>query len=100
MNQIEAGRYVVVFDHHRDIFFGVLVEHDRVLQSAILTECRPVFSYQCRPGGEGSGGLATHGPGSGSKISPPAPKREINDVSSVVECTAEAVKAFGEVSWG
>jgi len=44
-------------------------------------------------------GLASIGPQKGSKITPPVPKIKLNGVTSVIDCTEEAVKKWKDQPW-
>lgn len=44
-------------------------------------------------------GLASIGPQKGSKITPPVPKIKLNGVTSVIDCTKEAVKKWKAQPW-
>jgi hypothetical protein len=44
-------------------------------------------------------GLAKTGPLKGCRISPAVPKIKLNGITSIIECTEEAVKNWGENIW-
>ena len=95
-----SKKYVVVFDTHRGIYFGRLARTFNEGRSVVLEGFRHCYYYASTPEARGNFGLATHGPGSGSKIGPPVPKVTVHDVSKVCECTAQAVKRFEVATWG
>ncbi|MBZ4371501.1 hypothetical protein [Corallococcus sp. AS-1-6] len=72
---------------------GALIEYDRKGGHAVLEGARQALYYGKDSCGEL--GLAVNGPKSGSRVGPKVPGRcEVPGVSLVVDCTAEAVKAW------
>lgn len=92
-------RPVVVTNHHRGIYFGHIVAELEGGNAVKLEGCRVVFSYQCLPGHEGIGGLASGGPGPRTKACPPVDAK-IRDVANVMECSAEAAELWDDAKWG
>lgn len=90
-------QHVIVTTQHRGIFFGELdgeISKERV----VLKGCRNVvyWSRDIR----GFVGLATSGPGPGSKVGPAARRATLFGITGVLECEPEAVKRFEEAPWG
>ena len=88
-------RYVLVTTEHRGVFFGKLVE-DRQ-KTVVISEARNVvfWSQECR----GFLGLASQGPQKGSKVGPAAPSITLYGVTSLAECSSEAVAKFEAEPW-
>jgi hypothetical protein len=92
-------RPVLVTDTHRGIYFGYLLEELEGGNAVRLERMRHCFTYNCFSGHCGVYGLATGGPGPGSRIGPPV-MAKIRDVSKVVDCTVEAVERWESAKWG
>jgi hypothetical protein len=92
-------RYVLATDAHRGIVWGELVEQDRATKTCVLKNARHCFYYKCIPDHEGILGLATAGPGPGSKIGPTVERHEFF-YEKLTDCTAEAVGRWRDAKWG
>ena len=88
-------RKVVVTTKHRGVFFGSLVSRDG---TDVVLENARVCVYWSKDT-KGFVGLAGTGPGDGSRISPPAPKIELVDVTAVLECSPEAADKWEAGKW-
>lgn len=86
---------VVVTTKHRGVFYGELAS-DVTPESVTLKGCR-----NCLRWGDAKGflGLAAFGPGPGHRVGPAAPSIVLYDITSVIECTPDAVKAWGGATW-
>lgn len=83
---------VVVTTQHRGVFFGFIdpaFENERTLD---ITEVRNCISWSASIGG--FMGLAAVGPNRDCKIGKQAPRVVLHDITSVLDCTEEAVKAW------
>lgn len=63
-----------------------------------LTKCRNVIYWAKSV--KGFLGLAVTGPDASCRIGPAAPSTIVIDITSVSECTPEAVAAFEKAPWG
>ncbi len=86
---------VVVTTKHRGVFFGTLAKHEGTEVHLIDGRVCVYWSKETK----GFIGLASTGPLGGSRVSPPAPKLELVDVTAVVTCTNEAIAAWEAGPW-
>lgn len=87
-------RPVVVTTAHRGVFFGYATATKG--ETIELKRAR-LCVHWCDV--KGFMGLAATGPGKGCKIGPPA-DIELRAITSVLECTPEAVVAWEKAPWG
>jgi hypothetical protein len=91
-------RYVVVTTAHRGVFFGVLSgtqsDTDKVFTLTDVQMC-VYWSADVR----GVLGLAASGPSKSCRVTPAVPKMVLQDVTSVMDATPEAVKAWQSRPW-
>lgn len=88
-------RAVLVTTAHRGVFFGYASDTDG-------TTIRLRAAHNCvywPASQKGFLGLAVDGPQKGSKIGPAASALELRDITSVAECTPEAVAAWEAAPW-
>ena len=81
--------YVLITTKHRGVFFGQLVAREGDLVTLENARCAIRWNTD--------GGfleLAEKGPNKGSKIGATAPRIELYDVTSISQCTDEAVAAW------
>ena len=80
---------------HRGVFVGILNDGDYEMDAKriALNDVRNVIYWS---GSRGFLGIASHGPEDGSRLGAMAPRIQLHDVTSVVDCTAEAWKACKE----
>lgn len=90
------GEMVLVTAGVRNVRYGRLLQVSDDGRIVRLGDMRPVFSWA---GTQGIGGLATVGPLPGSKIGPPAPVGIVSEVSTIWQCTPEAVAAWAAAGW-
>ena len=88
-------RKVVVTTSHRGVFFGTLAD-DRG-EVVVLEDARSCVHWSMET--RGFLGLAAHGPKSGSRVGPAVPRIELRGVTSVSDCSAEAVAAWEAGPW-
>ena len=85
----KQGRYVLVTTEYRGVFAGHLEsEKDRL---AILTDARCAIYWATT---KGLLELAAIGPNVKSKIGSTAPRITLHSVTSITDCTPEAVAAW------
>ena len=92
-------RWVVVTTDkdRRGVFFGNLTKFNEDKATCVLTEARMAV-YWCSDC-HGVVGLASIGPQKGSRISPKIPKITLNGLSSVMDCTDEAIMQWEKGLW-
>lgn len=89
------GRPVLVTTKHRGVFFGFAKDTDG--ERIELTDARVVVYWSSDV--RGFMGLAASGPSKSCRISPAA-DIELRGITSVVEVSEAAVKAFEAAPWG
>ena len=95
---MEKRMVVVTTDEkRRGVFFGELKRWDEDKQMATLKDARMAIYWSSAT--RGVVGLASIGPQKGSRISPPIPQIELNGVTAVMDCSAEAIKEWGAEIW-
>lgn len=85
-----TGRPVIVTTEYRGVFFGYAT--DTSGDTITLTNARNCIYWSSKTGG--FMGLASKGPGDGSRIGERVNSIELRKVTSVVEMTADAVAAW------
>jgi hypothetical protein len=99
MSKAREKKAVVIFDSHRGICFGYLEKITNAGKTVKLSGARHCFYFVEPPSGnKGVFSLGTIGPQDGSKISPRVTVT-INDVTSIVECTQDAVVQWEKIVW-
>lgn len=91
----DTTRPVVVTTAHRGVFFGNLIGPSDG-PTVKLSKGRNCLYWSKDVGG--FVGLATKGPTSGCRVGPAA-DLELRNVTSVVECSPEAVAAWEKAPW-
>lgn len=86
----DIGRPVLVTTEYRGVFFGYATETSG--DTITLTNARNCIYWSAKTGG--FMGLASNGPGAGSRIGERVNSIELRKVTSVVEMTAAAVAAW------
>jgi len=94
----DGKRAVLITDTHRGIYFGYLVEELEGGNAVRLENARHCWSYVCLPDHPGVYGLASGGPGPGSRIGPRW-NGKVRDVSKVVDVSASAVAKWEAAEW-
>ena len=79
----------------RGVFFGELIKHEN--DTVILKDAQMAVYWSSAT--KGVLGLASIGPQDGSRISPIIPRIELNGVTSVMNCTKEAIKEWRTKKW-
>lgn len=85
---------VVITTAHRGVFFGYI---PKLTDAKSITAKKVRMAVYWSADVRGVLGLAATGPVSGCKITPAVDEMVINDVTSVMKCTDEAVKAWEKV---
>lgn len=90
-------KHVLVTTKYRGVFFGVLIEERDNGETVVLVSCQNCIFW----GSDVRGflGLAAKGPTKTCKIGPPALKTTLYAVTSITECTDEAVAAWKREPW-
>jgi hypothetical protein len=87
---------VLVTTSHRGVFFGLLNGYKPGDAVVHLRSARNVLYWPTE--NKGFIGLATMGPQPGARVGPAA-DIELRDITSIVVCTDDAVKAFEVHKW-
>jgi len=82
---------VLVTTEYRGVFFGWLEKYEVAARRVTLTKIRNIIHWS---GTRGFLGLASHGPEKDSRIGAEAPRAALHGVTSVTDCTEEAVQTF------
>ena len=91
----ENEKPVVVTTAHRGVFYGIGPVSDA--PTIRLTNARMVVYWSANV--KGVLGLAATGPVGGCKVGPAVPAITLRDVTSVIEVSDEAAKAWEKASW-
>lgn len=89
-------RAVVVTTEHRGVFFGYATDTDG--EAIELKRARLCLKWTAEV--KGFMGLAATGPTRGCRIGPAVPGITLRKITSVLEVTPEAVKAWEAAPWG
>jgi hypothetical protein len=89
-------RAVVVTTEHRGVFFGYVADESKLPAQITLTQARCAVRWL---NGRGFLGLSSVGPQQGSRVSPPTQSLVVYKVTSVADCSAEAVKQWELGLW-
>lgn len=89
-----SERPVLVTTKHRGVFMGYAAEVDGETINLKRARLCVYWTSDLR----GFMGLATHGPGKGCKIGPPA-DMQLRDITAVVEVSADAAKRWEDAPW-
>jgi len=94
----KSERYVVVTtdEKRRGVFAGIL-ESGEVGGSVVLRESRMIVYWSAAT--RGVLGIAVTGPADGSRVSPAAPRTELDGITSITDCSSEARKRIEEGPW-
>lgn len=93
MAKKSAERTVLVTTQYRGVYVGTLEAHDTAARDCVLTNARMVIRWGTTNGVDQ---LAKTGPTRESKLGDVAPKVWLPGLTSVVDCTPEAVAAWGK----
>lgn len=88
---------VVVTTAHRGVFFGEVISNDAP-KSITLKNAKNCLYWGSSI--HGFIGLAVKGPGAGSRVGPVATlPMDLFDITSIIECTAEAIENWEKGVW-
>lgn len=87
---------VLVTTEHRGVFFGYLTGEPKKEQ-VTLERARNCIYWTSNV--RGFLGLAKHGPSAECRVGPAAPKITLYGITSVTECTPEAVARWEDGPW-
>jgi hypothetical protein len=90
----EAERAVIVTTAHRGVFFGYASDTDGAIIK--LRGARNCLYWPTE--NKGFMGLASLGPVNGARVGPAA-DISLRDITCVIECTPDAVKAWEHAPW-
>jgi hypothetical protein len=93
-NRQKKERAVLVTTAHKGVFFGYATDTDGDIIKLRSARCCIYWPSTTK----GFLGLASDGPGSGSKVGPAA-DIELRNITSVAECTEKAMKAWEAAPW-
>lgn len=89
------ARHVLVTTGKRGVFFGVLAVDSGDTVELKAAQCCIYWSASTR----GFLGLASVGPLDGSRVAQPVPRLKLYDVTSLTDCTPEAVAQWQACPW-
>ena len=87
---------VLVTTKHRGVFFGYL-NGEATQDTLTLSKARNCIYWDTET--KGFLGLAVTGPRSGCRVGPAVDELTLYDVTSIVGCTDDAVKAWEAAPW-
>jgi hypothetical protein len=90
-------RPVVVTTEHRGVFFGFLDGQVDTEKTLAITDAQMCVYWPTST--KGILGLASTGPTKGAKVTPSVPRIVLQSVTSVMDATEEAVKAWQSRPW-
>ncbi len=90
-------QHVLVTTNHRLVMCGELVSHDAEKKTARLANARNCLAWGSKV--RGVFGLASHGPDENCRIGRAVPSIHLEGVTSVTECSPEAVAAWESEPW-
>lgn len=88
---------VVVTTEHRGVFFGYEVSRNVEGRVVTIEKARVCVHWSAET--KGFVGLAVTGPLPGSRVSLGAPEMTLTGVTSITECTPEAIAAWEASPW-
>ena len=86
---------IIVTTEHKGVFFG----HGEVSDQKTIRLERAQMAVYWSADVKGILGLAATGPTAGCKIGPPVPAITLQAVTSIIECSEQAARAWGEAPW-
>jgi hypothetical protein len=87
---------VLVTTAHRGVFFGYL-ESEPSTEKILLSRARNCVQWSTDL--RGFGGLAVQGPSQKCRVGPAMSTLTLYDITSIAECTPEAVEAWEQAPW-
>lgn len=92
---MEGKRYVMVTTEFRGVFMGQMEEESG--SRVVLRDAQNCIRWSVDE--HGVFGLAAYGPGEECRIGPVVPRLVLRRVTSVTDCTPEAVKRWRTKPW-
>ncbi len=83
---------VLVTTKHRGVFFGFILAAHELEETLVLERCRCAIRWHSSV--RGFLGLAKTGPSANCMVGAEAPRVVLHDVTSVTDCTEEAIAAW------
>lgn len=87
---------LVITTSHRGVFFGYGVDKPGAKELTV-TNVRMCIQWQAS--NKGVLGLAVTGPNSSARVTQAVPEMTIKDITAVMKCTEDAVKAWEKGPW-
>lgn len=87
----------IITTDKRGVFFGTIIEHDRDKNTCVLTDAQMCVYWST--GVRGVLGLAATGPDKESRVTKAIPRIELNGITSVMDVTDDAQKAWEACPW-
>lgn len=96
VKKVESKK-VVVTTAHRGVFFGEIIENNAP-KAITLKNAKNCLYWDSSL--HGFIGLAANGPGKGCRIGPASSlPMDLFDITSMIECTPDAIKKWEEGNW-
>ncbi len=93
----KKDRWVVITTEFRGVFFGLVTDDSKTPERIELSNARHCVYWDRST--HGVLGLAATGPGSQCRIGPEVPLFTAWKITSVTECTPQAVEAWKKSPW-
>lgn len=94
---VKTKRPVVVTTEHRGVFFGFLDGATDTAKTLKLTDAQMCVYWSVDV--QGILGLAATGPSKSCRVTPKVPKITLQGVTSVIDCTEDAVAKWQARPW-
>lgn len=98
MTTNNPGRPVLVTTTHKGVFFGYY-PRGKPLDATVVTIKKAKMAVSWSTDMKGVLGLAATGPSKSCRIGPEVPSITLQDVTTIVECTDEAVTKWDASPW-
>ncbi len=92
-----SERAVIVTTKHRGVFFGYVTGETLGKRALRLLRARNCVYWSAAT--KGFVGLSVTGPADGSRVGPATPSLDVSNVTSVADCTEEAVQRWESAPW-
>ena len=94
---MENKKYSVVTTGKRGVFFGKVTDRNEERDSLVLLEAQMCVYWDVSV--RGVLGLASDGPNEICRITKVIPSIELNEITSIMECTDQAVQNWKQCFW-
>ena len=88
---------VVITTEHRGVFFGYIDPEDKDKKTISVEKCRMCVYWSSDV--HGVVGLAANGPATDCKITPATKEIILQDITAVMVCEEDAIKAWEKEPW-